>query len=134
MHGRKIGAGGEKMWKSFALCIAISAGILMLLSIAGAAVLSCTDDPTAYVGISALAVTILSAAVSGAICRRIRRDEGMRLAVLSGLTVTLLMLLTGLTISGGVSPASLMNYLCYIGIFAIAAYLSGKGRRRRRRK
>lgn len=136
MHKRIYAEGKAKGWKLFLLCLALSAGLIILLSVVATLVLIRLNDPTAVLGISSLAVMMLSAALAGLICHVIHKEAGVKFGLLVGLTTTLIMLLINVIISmGHVSLGSFMNYGCYLGIYGLAVYLAkGSGGRRRRRK
>ncbi len=121
--------------KSFILCFSISVLLIILFSLISALIVGTLDDPTKNIGLFSLVAMILSAMVSGVICARIKDDSSLRFAALVGLAVVLIMLLINVIIcSGRVSLGSFMNYGCYLGTYALSAFLGRKRNGHRRHK
>ena len=131
MKNKKI---ADNALKAFLISVGISALALLATAFIMALVAYSTDDPTKNVALTALVTLILSALVSGVVISRIVGDGGTKLAALSSLALILILLLVGLIVKrGGVSSAAFMNYACFVGVSAIAAYLGRKREKRRRR-
>ena len=111
------------------LCVIISA--FCATAAAGA-----TDDPTGIMSIYSLVALLVSGAVSGFLLSRLL-EGGMGASMLSSLGTVILMLAVALFISGGtLSAGAAMNYLCYLGVALLSAFLGkkrgGKPRHRKR--
>lgn len=120
---------------SFLICLGLSGGVIMLLSVIGALVASGLDDPTGNLGLISLAVMLISAAITGIFCTRIKGDGGVGFSALVALAVVLIMLLINVIICAGkVSLGAFMNYICFIGVAVGSAFLGKKRERRGHRK
>ena len=121
--------------KSFLVSLGISALSLLAVAFVMALVAYSMENPTGNVALLSLVSLILSAIISGVVISRITGDGGTRLVALSSLALMLILLLVGLVIKrGGVSSAAFMNYACFVGVSALAAYLGRKSENRRRRR
>ncbi len=131
--GRRALAGSTP--RSFLICLGVSGGVIVLLSVVGALVASGLEDPTGNLGLISLAVMLISAAITGIICTRIKGDGGVGFSALVALAVVLVMLLINVIICAGkVSLGAFMNYICFIGVAVGAAFLGKKRERRGHRK
>ena len=123
----------------FLRCAAISALVLPAVSFILAVVANASADPSAAIGISTLVSIVLSAAISGGVCVRTCKDDGIKICTLCALFITLIMMLIGLISNRGSLPVSaVMNYVCYITVYVFASVVIGRGggraRHRRRRR
>ncbi len=135
MHKRKGTLTGG-VAETFLLCFAISVLLIILLSLASALIVGALDDPTKYLGVFSLGAMLLSAIAGGVCCARIKGEGGVRFAALVALAIVLVMLLINVIISAGkVSGGAFMNYGCYLGTFALSAFIGKKkeGHRKHRR-
>ena len=113
----------------FALCFGLSIGVLLISSVIFAIIANSLDDPTGKLGIFSLLAMLISAAVSGYLCSRIKGEGGVGFAALVALALLLIMLLINVIIcSGKISFAAFMNYICYFGVASLSALLGGKGK------
>lgn len=124
---------------SFLRCAAISALVLPAVSFILAVIANASADPTSAIGISTLVSIVVSAAISGAVCIRICKDDGLKICTLCALFITLIMMLIGLISNKGAIPISaVMNYICYITVYVFVSVVSrrreGASRRRHRRR
>lgn len=113
--------------------VLFSAVFTVLVSFIFALAASASEDSTSRLGIYSLLALVVSGVGGGIFTSRL---SGFKMAVLTALSIVLLMLICALIISGGRIPVgAFMNYGCYFGVFAIVGYLARKreGRRRRRR-
>ena len=108
--------------------VAISAFIFALIS-------SLTKDPTALTGILSLVSLLFAGALTSFILTRvIRRDGGMLIAIVSATITGLLMSVIGLIMEGGsVNLNVFLNYLAFIGISGLFAFLAGKTNTKKRK-
>ena len=121
--------------RSFIICIIQSLVTIIILSMIMAAVLMKFKDPTGKLPILALITMLISAAASGFVSSKLNPTGKLSFSLLSALSVTLIMLLTGLVASAGhLSGSAFMNYLCYLAIYALLSYFTTKGKRHRRRR
>ena len=113
--------------RRFIICLGISVGVLLTLSLIGAAIASMLDDPTENLALLSLIIMLISAAISGLVSTRIKGDGGAGFSGLVALSLTLIMLLINvIACAGKISAASFMNYACYVGVASISAYLGRK--------
>lgn len=109
--------------------VALSAFIFAVIS-------SLTADPGALTGILSLTSLLAAGAITSFILSKTIRGGGQLIAIISSAIAGLLMMVTGLIIKGGaVSLGVFVNYLAFIGISALFAFIAGKtgGRRKRYR-
>ena len=113
--------------------IAMAALLLFSAIFSGIAML--TDDAAAKIPLFAILTLILSAAVGGAVSTRTVSDGRLSLALLSALLSSLIFMLIGTIIGKGHLPLSVfLNFIIFIGVFGLSAYLFKKRERGRRRK
>lgn len=118
---------GDGILHKFLVCLAISILVILLLSMISAIILGTLDDPTSLVGLFSLGSMLISAAISGVVCSRLKGDGGLSFATLVALAMVLVMLLINVILCGGrVSGGAFMNYGCYMGVSALSAFLSRK--------
>ena len=116
--------------------VIVSVATLILISFICAVIANFTDDPTSLIGIMTLVSILLSAAVSGTVITRLFDSNGVKIAALSALMISLIMMLIGLISNHGTLPTSgIMNYICYLftAIFfsVVARRRSGTKKHRR---
>lgn len=129
--GKRVVSGG--LPESFLISLVISALVIILLSLASALIANLLDDPTRHLGLFALGTMLISAAVSGICCARIKGDGSVGFAALVALAIVLVMLLINVILSAGkVTAAAFMNYGCYIGVYTLSAFLGKKKDKHRR--
>ena len=113
--------------------IAMAARLLFSAIFSGIAML--TDDAAAKIPLFAILTLILSAAVGGAVSTRTVSDGRLSLALLSALLSSLIFMLIGTIVGKGHLPLSVfLNFIIFIGVFGLSAYLFKKRERGRRRK
>ena len=113
--------------------IAMAALLLFSAIFSGIAML--TDDAAAKIPLFAILTLILSAAVGGAVSTRTVSDGRLSLALLSALLAALIFMLIGTIVGKGHLPLSVfLNFIIFIGVFGLSAYLFKKRERGRRRK
>ena len=94
-----------------------------------------TADPTSLIGPLSLTALLVSGAVSALIITRVCGERGVLIALLSSLLLALVLLICGLVASGGSLPIRCpVNYLCYVGISVLTAFIGKKRSTRRRRR
>ena len=119
----------------FIICYIISSVMIVALSMLMSGVALMTKDPTSLIGIFSLLSLIISAALSGFANAKLNPTEKISFPLTVCLAVTMTMLFTGVILSKGhMSLGSLMNYLCYFGIYALLSYFGAKGGRKHKRK
>ena len=90
-----------------------------------------SKDPTSSVRLYSLGALLLAAAISGFISGRLNDKSGILRTMLPAFTLSAVLFITGIIISGGAfSLRAIMNILCYVIIYA-AFVLIGKRRKRR---
>ena len=125
----------NSLFQSFFICLSISAGVIVFLSLIFAIIANLLDDPTENLGLFSLAAMLLSAAVSGIVSTRIKGEGGVGFSSLVALTIVLVMLLINVIICVvKISLGAIMNYICYLGVAAMAAFLGRKKEGKRRHK
>ena len=108
---------------------------LLLFSAIFSGIAMLTDDAAAKIPLFAILTLILSAAVGGAVSTRTVSDGRLSLALLSALLASLIFMLIGTIIGKGHLPLSVfLNFIIFIGVFGLSAYLFKKRERGRRRK
>ncbi|MBQ8880322.1 MAG: hypothetical protein IJY69_05755 [Clostridia bacterium] len=118
----------------FLPCLIISVGILVASVMVAAFIVTLGSYRVSELGLFSLSALILSAALSGGISARISGDEDrLRISVLCPFTVILIMLLISVILGASPSLSMLMNYLCYMGIYLLAAMLFKPRRKRGKR-
>ena len=125
----------SKSGGSFILYVLISLLVIIVFSLITAIVANASENPTAQIGIYSLVALLGSGALCGATISRAKGEGGILTVLLVSLAVSLFMLIVALIAGGGrLTPGSLMNYGCYVGVSTLFAYF-GKmksGRRRHR--
>ena len=91
------------------------------------------DDPTYRSELWAFGAFLLSGAVAGAIIRRISGEGGLLIATISALELVLILFLIAVITSGVPSLPSLVNYVIYVGVVTISAFIVGVKPKKRRR-
>lgn len=121
---------------SLPILMLIGAALSVLLVIASSFVFtliaSLTKDPGALIGMFSLASLIFAGALSGFIITKLFRDGGSLIALLSAVFAALIMSVIGLIAKKGTVPLSVfLNYLAYVGVAALFAFLAGKKRKKK---
>ena len=94
-----------------------------------------TLDPTGKIGIFSLTSLIISAVISGLFASWQNPTDGVGFSIVSGLGMTLIMLLCGIIASAGrLSGGAFMNYGCYLGTYALLSYIGMRAKDKRKRK
>ena len=119
---------------TFLSCLAVSALIIIFLSLIFAIVANTLEDPTGNLGIFSFAVLIIGAAAGGFISAKMKKEGAVVFSSLVALTLTLIMLVICLITDGGVNLSALMNYLCYIGVASLGATVGAKEGRHKHHK
>ena len=113
----------------------IAMAALLLFSAIFSGIAMMTDDAAAKIPLFAILTLILSAAVGGAVSTRTVSDGRLSLALLSALLSSLIFMLIGTIVGKGHLPFSVfLNFIIFIGVFGLSAYLFKKRERGRRRK
>ena len=113
----------------------IAMAALLLFSAIFSGIAMMTDDAAAKIPLFAILTLILSAAVGGAVSTRTVSDGRLSLSLLSALLASLIFMLIGTIIGKGHLPLSVfLNFIIFIGVFGLSAYLFKKRERGRRRK
>ena len=125
----------NSIWGSFMICALLSGACILLFSLIFALIAGSLDDPTGNLGIFSLCAMLISAAISGFINSRIKGEGGVGFATLVALSIVLIMLLINVIACGGkISLSAFMNYVCYLGVSALASYLGDKRAVKRRHR
>ena len=122
--------------KIYLIGVLLSIALLVITSFILAIALASMKDPSSMVGIMSLSGMLISGAVSGFTTCRIKGDGGFGIAVLSALTVTMIIMLLGIILGGGrLSGGTLMNCGCYMGVSSFAGFIGKRrpGHKRRKR-
>ena len=90
------------------------------------------DDPTYKSELWSFGAMLVSGCIAGAVNRRLVSEGGVVTAMLSSLSLVLILLLVSFTTSSLPSVPMVTNYLIYLLLSTIAALLSGKRAKRRR--
>ena len=121
--------------RRFFIEIALSIVIILASSLIMAIVAHGSKNSTASLELYALLALLISAAVSGFFISRLRSDGGVKSALLVALAVIFIMIGGAMIIfKGKITPASLMNYLSYLGVCLIFSYLGRKKEKRHTRR
>jgi len=120
---------------SYLITLFIGAALVPLFALLAALILSKLRDPTGAVGAASLASLLISAFVTGYISPRVRAEGRVAVSVASALTLGALLYVLTLLLSDGPSVGrGMLSALSYAGIFMLAAALSARPRKRRRRR
>ena len=118
----------------YAISFAMAILTVILLSLISTLILTCTDNPTANIGIFSLVVMLISSFISGFATAKIYEEGGLSFCALVALGVVLLMLLSGVIFTKGqVGGGAFMNYGCYFGVFMISSFIAVRMPKRRKR-
>ena len=122
---------------SLPLLLLINTGVcvaaVILSSLVFTFIASLTKDPGALVGIFALTSLLFAGAVSGfSICKALG-NGGALIAYLSVIITALFMSAVGLIVKGGsINVSVFLNYLAYIGIGALFAFIATRKRTKKK--
>lgn len=107
---------------------------MLATSLIASIILYMQADPTPLIDVASLIVLLVTAAVSGYIISKRTSEQKMLTVVLSSLLLCFLLFVIGMIITaGGVTNRVYLNYLCYIGVAILFAWLGGRAPARRRR-
>ena len=113
----------------------ISATMFALLSFIFALLAYRTNDPTSLTDVFSLISLLLTGAVMGFAVSKIKGDGGMLISVLCALLFCVCLLMVGVIMSGGSLPPRVpLNYVCYLGVASLFAWLGGRKKKRGRIK
>jgi hypothetical protein len=105
----------------------ISIGAVLVFSALFGAVAMMFRDVTGKIPLFAMMTVIFSGAVAGAVVSRFITDGKLGISLLIALLSSLILMLIGIIAGGGTVSASVfLNFLIFIGIFGISAYLFRK--------
>ncbi len=91
------------------------------------------DDPSGNLGHASLASLLIAGAISGFAVSKYKGDGGISASLISSLITVFIMLAAALIgKSGNVGGGIFMNYLCYLSLAALSAFL-GRGREGRKK-
>ena len=112
-----------------------SFGMLLISTLILSGIFMALDTPTDSIEIKSLASLLISGAISAFVSAKFKGEGGTLCAIFISLITVFIMLIISLIASrGGVDGAIFMNYLCYLLISALFAYLGKKRERTRRHK
>ena len=115
--------------------VGASFGILIILTLLGAALISSLADPLSSIKTASLVLFLISGAVSGFVVAKFKSEGGILLSALSSLIFSLMLIAVSLICNkGSVGGGILMNALCYFLIAALFAFFGRKRERRSRRR
>ena len=121
--------------RCFIICLGFSVVTILILTMILAWISISTLDPTGKIGIFSLISLILAATLSGLFASWQNPTDGVGFSVISGLGMTLIMLLCGIIVSAGrLSGGAFMNYGCYLGTYALLSYIGMRAKDKRKRK
>lgn len=114
--------------------IVLQAVLLVILCAVGALIAIGGGDPVPKAGAYSLAAFLITGALSALIISATRREGGFISAFLSSLAFVIILFTVGIISGGGkLAGAVFVNYLCYLPLSALFAYLGGLRRGRRHR-
>ncbi len=90
-----------------------------------------SQDPTSKTGIFSIIALVFSGAVCGFAVSRFMREGGTLCTLIASFIFTGIILLTKI-IGGSLSPAFILNALCYMGAGVLTSYISRPKQKRRR--
>ena len=126
---------GSSVGRCFIICLGFSVVTILILTMILAWISISTVDPTGKIGIFSLISLILAAILSGLFASWQNPTDGVGFSVVSGLGMTLIMLLCGIIASAGkLSGGAFMNYGCYFGTYALLSYIGMRAKDKRKRK
>ena len=119
---------------TFLICLGISLFSVVLLSCIFALIANTSTDPTGNLGIFSLCTLLVSGAIGGFICAKIKKEKAMTFVALTALAVVLIMLIICIIISGKISGGAFMNYACYMGIASFSGFLGSREKKHKRHR
>lgn len=133
MHkGKRLSLKGN-IAMTFLICLAMSALVIILLSLIFALIANMSKDPTGNLGIFSLVSLLLGATISGFASAKIKKESAVGFSALVALALTLVMLLICVIANSGKIPVSaFMNYACYNGVATLSAFIGSRERRHKR--
>lgn len=132
-NGKKFSLKGN-LAVTFLICLAISALIIILLSLIFALIANASGDPTGNLGLFSLTALIIGAAASGFVSAKIKKEGAVVFSALVALALSLIMLIICVIMSGKISLAAFMNYLCYIGVATLSAFVGSREKKHKRHR
>lgn len=134
MKRRTVGA-EHNVFLSVVWGAAISAVIMLALTLLCSVIVNMMSDPLAATDIASLAVLLVAAAVSGFVISRRAPEKKMLTASLSALLLCLVLIVIGLIVSAGALTGRIfLNYICYMGVSLLCAWLGARDKKRHRRR
>jgi len=113
----------------FSFCVMLAAVLLASL------VTYMSNDPTSLSDIASLIALLFSAAVSSFTVAAVLKESRFLISSLSSLLLVLILMLSGVVMSGGALPPKLfLNYICYMGIALFFSYLGTKKQPKKHRR
>ncbi len=107
---------------------------LAVLSVVGGVIIYMLDDPLALIDIGSLVCLLLSGVVSSFIIAKRTPEKKLIVTMLSALLFSLVMLIIGAAWGmGSLGWRVVLNYVCYMGMALVGAWLGTRERKRRRR-
>ena len=121
--------------KEVLMGLIISFICMLAISLVASIILYMQQDPTALIDIAALIVLLATAAISGYIISRRTVGAKMLTVALSSISVCLVLFIIGMILTGGgVTNRVYLNYLCYVGVAMLFAWLGGRAPVKRKRR
>lgn len=113
----------------------ISVISMILLSVIASIIVYTQSDPLAIIDIVSLVVLLLSAALSGFTISKCTGEKKILVSTLSALALCLILFMVGTIATGGRATIQvLINYICYIGITVLFAWLGAREKKNRKRR
>lgn len=111
-----------------------SLAVLAVVSLIVGAVVYMMDDPLGVIDIGSLVALLLSGVISSFIISRRTKEKKVLISMMSALLCSFLLLILGAIIgAGSIGWRIVLNYVCYMGVSFIGAWLGAKEGKRRRR-
>ena len=108
---------------------------MLAVSLIASIILYMQSDPTALIDVASLVVLLVSAAVSGYVISKRTGERKMLTTALSSIALCFLLFIIGMIMTGGgVTNRVYLNYLCYVGVAMLFAWLGGRAPTKRRRR
>ncbi len=113
----------------------ISLLVMLAITLIASIVLYLQADPMSLIDITSLIVLLASAAVSGYIISARMPERKILTVTLSSLLLCFLLYAIGMIVTaGGATSRVYLNYLCYIGIAILFAWLGSRAPSKKRRR
>ncbi len=109
----------------------ISLASILVFAVIFGALAMMFRDVTGRIPLFALLTVIFSGVAAGAVVSRLITEGNLPFSILVALMTSLIMMLIGIVAGGGsVSFSVFLNFLIFMGVFGLAAYLFKKRERR----